>query len=131
MFENNTLVKKFFENLYFLVSYVFSVSKLILWYLNMSTIDLATWFKIGMYLLDREKRLNVFPRSTNIIQVLNELLTDKRHIKVSQNTAMPYTHQEQEETVGFFLIKCVTRPDLSGVPLINKIEMYKITQSKW
>ena len=95
MFENNTLEKKFFENLYFLVSYVFSVSKLILWYLNMSTIDLATSFKIGMYLLGREKRLNAFPRSTNIIQVLNELPTDKRHIKVSQNTAMPYTHQEQ------------------------------------
>jgi len=72
MFENNTLEKKFFENLYFLVSYVFSVSKLILWYLNMSTIDLATWFKIGMYLLDREKRLNAFLRSTNKIQVLNE-----------------------------------------------------------
>jgi len=31
-------------------------SKLILWYLNMSSIDLATWFKIEMYLLNRETR---------------------------------------------------------------------------
>jgi len=50
----------------------------------MSTIDLATRFKIGMYLLNREKR-NVFPRSTDIIQVLNELPTDKRHVKVPQD----------------------------------------------
>jgi len=44
------------ENLYFLVTIVFSVSKLILWCLNMSSIDLATRFKIGMHLLYREKR---------------------------------------------------------------------------
>jgi len=71
-------------------------------------------------LLDRKKHLNAFSRSTNIIQVWNELPTDKRHITVSQNTAMPYTHQEQEKT-GFWKIKCVTQPDLCGVPLINKI----------
>jgi len=48
----------------------------------MSCIDLATQFKIGMYLLNSEKRLNAFPRSTDIIKVLNELPTDKRHIKL-------------------------------------------------
>jgi len=42
----NTRKKNSFENLYFLVTNVFSVSKLILWYLNMSSIDLATQFKI-------------------------------------------------------------------------------------
>jgi len=49
----NTLQKIFFENLYFLVTNVFSVLKLILWYLNtcMYSIDLATGFKSGMYLL--------------------------------------------------------------------------------
>ena len=102
MFENNTLVKKFFENLYFLVSYVFSVSKLILWYLNMSTIDLATWFKIGMYLLDREKRLNVFPRSTNIIQVLNELPTDKRHIGITKYCYAIHTPRTRRNSWVFF-----------------------------
>jgi len=54
------LKKIFFENLYFLVTNVFSVSKVILWYLNMSSIDFATWFKIGMYLLNREKRYQCF-----------------------------------------------------------------------
>jgi len=49
----------FFENLYFLVINVhlrvFKVSELILWYLNMFSIDLATRFKSEMYLLNREK----------------------------------------------------------------------------
>jgi len=52
----NTLKKNFFKKLYFLVTNVFSVSTVILWYLNMSSIDLATRFKIRMYLLNREKR---------------------------------------------------------------------------
>ena len=52
----NTLIKFFFENLYFLVTNVFSVSKLILWYLNMSSVDLATRFNIGMCLLNKEMR---------------------------------------------------------------------------
>jgi len=47
----------------------------------MYAIDLATGFKIGMY---RESVTNAFPRPTDIIQVLNELQTDKRHIKVLQ-----------------------------------------------
>jgi len=52
----------FFKNLYFLVTNVSSVSKLILWYLNniMSSIDLATWITIGIYLLNREKQLTEY-----------------------------------------------------------------------
>ena len=50
------LKRFFFENLYFLVINVLSVSKLILWYHTMSTIDLANRFKIRIYLLNREKR---------------------------------------------------------------------------
>jgi len=46
----------FFESLYFLVTDVISVSKHILWSLNMSTIHSATLFITGMYLLNREKR---------------------------------------------------------------------------
>ena len=55
--------------------------KRFLWYPNKFSIYLATQFKIGIYMLNREKR-NIFPRSTDIIQVLNTLPTDKRHIKV-------------------------------------------------
>ena len=52
-----THIKRFFiENLYFLDINVFTVSNYILWYLNMSSIDLATRFKIGMYLFNRENR---------------------------------------------------------------------------
>jgi len=66
----------FVENLYFLGTNVLSVSTLILWYLTVFSIGLATLFKIGMYLLNREKRCNAFPRSTVIVTVLNELPTD-------------------------------------------------------
>jgi len=52
----NAVKTKIYENLYFLVTNVLSVSKLIVWYLNMSSIDLSTRCKIGMYLLNREKR---------------------------------------------------------------------------
>jgi len=73
----------------------------------MSSIDLATQFKIGMYLLNRENVTNAFPRSTDIIQVLNELPTDKRHI-TTRLTGMPYTHQQQEKLAfrkkSFFLL---------------------------
>jgi len=37
-----------------------------------------------MHLLKREKRCNAFSGSTDIIQVFNELPTNKRHIKVPQ-----------------------------------------------
>ena len=42
----NTLKKVFYENLYFLVTNVFSVSKHILRYLNISSFDLANRFKL-------------------------------------------------------------------------------------
>jgi len=60
----------------------------------MSSIDLATRINIRMYLLDREKGCNAFPRSTDqqIIQVLNELPTDKRHVKVPQDGLLCPTH---------------------------------------
>ena len=64
----------------------------------MSSIDLA---KIGMYLLNREKRYKGFSSSTDIIQVLNELPTDKRHIRVPQD--LTYTHRQQEKKQVFFL----------------------------
>ena len=68
----------------------------------MSPIDLATRFKIGMYLLYREKCLRAFPRSTDIIQVLNELPTEKRHtlykcIKVPQNRLLCPTHVDNKK----------------------------------
>jgi len=53
----NTIKKFFFiKKLYVLVTNIFCVSKLILWYPNLSSINMATRFKIGMYLMDKEKR---------------------------------------------------------------------------
>jgi len=43
----------------------------------MSSVDLATRFKIGMYLLNRESVSNAFLRSTYIKQFLNDLPHDK------------------------------------------------------
>jgi len=68
----------------------------------MSPIDSETRFKIGMY--------HASPISTDIILVLNELPADKRLIKVQQ---------EKNSFSKIFFFKCVTRPDLSGVPLHN------------
>ena len=74
----------------------------------MSFIDLATQFKIRMYQLNREKRCNAFPRSTDIIQILNKLPTDKRHIKVSQDRQLhTSTKMKVFENV---IVKCVTIP---------------------
>ena len=83
-------------------------------YLNMSYIELTTRFQIAMYLLNREKRLNAVPRSTDIIQVLNEMTTDKRHIKVPQCRLLCHTHVDNKKKQAFenYLFKCVTRPDL-------------------
>ena len=78
----------------------------------MPAIDLANQFKIGMYLLNREKRCNAFPRSTDIIHILNELPTDKRHIKVQQHRLLCHTHLDNKKKPVF-----VTRPEYSGVPL--------------
>ena len=61
---------------------------------------------------------NAFSRSTDKIQVLNELPTDTRHtqcIKVPQD--MSYTRRQQETSFQKILLKYVTRPDLSGIPL--------------
>jgi len=56
--------------------------------LVVSSIYLANQFKMGMYLLNREKGLNAFPRSTDIIEVLNELPTGKRHIVLHDQTSV-------------------------------------------
>jgi len=66
--------KRFFGKPIFLVTEVFSVFKLILWYLYtyISSIDLATRFKIEMYLSNRE-RFSEINR-----QVLNEKPTSKK-----------------------------------------------------
>jgi len=67
---------------------------------------------------------NAFPRLTDIIQVFNELLTDKRHIKVSQSRLLCSTHFDSKNKRAFEknLFKCVTRPDLSVVPLMLWIQ---------
>ena len=65
-----------------LVTSVFSVSKLIAWCHSMSSLDLATRFKIGIYLFNRRKR---FSKSNIYNTSLSELSTDNKHIKVPQN----------------------------------------------
>jgi len=67
----------------------------------MSYIDLATQIKVGMSLLNREKRYNAFPRSTDITEVLNELLTDKSHIKVPQDRLLCPAHIDNKKKTGF------------------------------
>jgi len=89
----------------------------------MSSIDLATRFKNGVDLLNREKR---FFASTGI-QVLNELPTDnfKTYKGTTQYTVMPYTRRQQEiQVFEKNLFKCVKRPELSGVFLISLITRY-------
>jgi len=76
----------------------------------MSSIDLATRFKIGIYPLNRERRCS--PRSADTKQVLNELPTAKRQIKVPEEW---HTHVDNMKTCfRKILFKCVTRQDLSG-----------------
>ena len=98
MWSCNSLKKTIFETLYFIVTNVFSVSKLILWYQNMSLIVLTIWFKIRMYLLNREKRFSAFPRSTYIFRDLNELPTDKIHskVRVPQDRLLCHTHVDNK-----------------------------------
>jgi len=44
-------------------------------------------------------------QTTDIIQVLNEKLRDKRHIKVPQDkTVLPYTSQQQDKNKTGILI---------------------------
>ena len=66
----NTLKHIYLENLYFLVTNVFSVSKRIPWYLNTSCI----WqigIKLNVSVEQGKALLTLFLRSTDIIEVLN------------------------------------------------------------
>ena len=51
---------------------------------------------------------NAFPRSIDIIQVLNEFATDKRHTKVPQDRLLCPTHvdNKKKQVFNFFLFKC-------------------------
>jgi len=109
-----------FENLYFLVTNVFSYQNLFCG-TNLSSINLETRYKTGKYLWNRENVTKVFPRSSYRIQVLNEFPTDKRHIKVPQDRLLCSTHVDNKKKQAFENFLCVTRPDLSGVPLRVKI----------
>ena len=75
---------------------------------------MATRFKIGIHMLDREERYQRFSKSTDIRQVLNELPTDKRHVKEPRERLQCHTHVDNNEKNIF---KRVTRPNLSGVSL--------------
>jgi len=88
---------------------------------NLSSINLETRHKTGKYLWNRENVTKVFPRSSYRIQVLNEFPTDKRHIKVPQDRLLCSTHVDNKKKQAFQNFLCVTRPDLSGVPLTVKI----------
>jgi len=65
------------------------------------------------------QRCNASPRTTDIVQVLNELPTDKRHIKAPEDRLLCNTHADNKKKQVFEKKKfrCVTRPDLSEVPL--------------
>ena len=93
----------------------------------MSAIDFATWCKIGMYMVNRK---TLFPRSTNIIQVSNEFPTDKRHTKVPQDYYAQHTSTTRKNQVfEKNNVKCVTRPDLTGVPLkVYPVKLNKVMQ---
>ena len=77
-----------------------------------------------MYLLKKEKRCNTLRDQQiiiwDIIEVLNELPTDKRHNKVPQYILLCHTHVDKKHKQVFekFLVKCVKQPDPSGVPLM-------------
>jgi len=89
----------------------------------MSSIDLATQFKIGIYICWTGKSIiYAFSSSTDIIQVLNKLPTDKRHYHKIGCYAL---HPSTRKKTGFekCLFKCVARPELSGVPLT--LSVYK------
>ena len=74
----------------------------------MSSIALQFRFKIGMHLLNREKRCNAFTRSTYTLQVLNKFPTDKIHIRVPQNSLLCPTHvdNKKNDVFEYFLFKC-------------------------
>ena len=76
-----------------------TVSKLILWYLNMSFIDLATQFKLECICVT-----NVFSRSTDIKQVLQELPTDKFILRYHRIDCYAL-HMSTTRNNGFFFSK--------------------------
>ena len=58
------------------------------------------------------------------MQVINELLTHKRYIKLLQDNLLCSSHvNNKKKQVLKCLLKCVTPPDLSEVPLMKRSEM--------
>jgi len=94
----------------------------------MSSIDLATRFKIEMYMLNREKRL----RSTDMIPVLNELPTDKRHnfMKVPQYRLLCPIHVDikKKQVLKKFLLRYTTRPHWSP---LNSVKLNVFLSWHW
>jgi len=72
----------------------------------MSSIDLATGFKIGVYLLNREKR-TLF-RDQYIIQVQNEFSYDTLHYKATRDILICPTHvnSKKERFSKRIFLKC-------------------------
>jgi len=76
-----------------------------------------------MYLLKREKRCNTLRDQQiiiwDIIEVLNELPTDKRHNKVPQDRLLCHTHVDKKHKQVFenFLVKCIKQPDFNVLPM--------------
>jgi len=68
-----------------------------------------------MYLFNTGKAFIRFSEINLYLQALNELPTDERHIKVP---LLCPTHVDSKQVFEHFLFMCVTRADLSGVPLI-------------
>ena len=74
---------------------------------------------LSIWQLEQRKSCNAFPWPTDVIQVLNELPTDKRHIGCHRHRLLCPTHagSKKKQVFETNLFKCLTRPDLSGVPL--------------
>jgi len=103
--------------------------------------------KLGCIYWTGRSVTNDFPKSTDIIQVVIEWPTNKRHIKAPQDRLLWHTHVDNKKKCFIYvfysnkteaavfscklcflraflfisflknLFKCVTRPDLSWVPL--------------
>jgi len=67
-----------------------------------------------MYPLNREKRLNTFPRSTDKIQILNELPTDKRQIKVPQDSMLYPTYVNNKKILKIFVFEFAQQPSIKN-----------------
>ena len=87
-----------------------------MWYLSVWQLGL----KLECICWTGKGSTNTFLRSTGIIQVLYELPTNKRHFKVPQDRLLWPTNVDKRKNrfLKKSLLKCVTRPDLGGVPLI-------------